>query len=471
MRACGTTILLLAAAGTEQVAAQNLDYALRTTTVFEADGRRDLDLAGGSASETLFLNLAPRALLQFSQAWTGYVRGRVFLPTRRVTPFDSSEPDDANPTGAFAGLNEFWIQYGGFTSYPGEGLRIGRQHIRQADNEWWDQDADALRWIFDTTLLDAEIGAARQFSTYRTNGAAVPVSQRDRTFLFAALAADWHAQDRVGLRATHALDSVTLPQVGELIGPNAKLQDAHLSWIGLYADNGFFNILGAERDLSYSCEINYLGGHQLLARRGAGGLVASHLSQDVSAWEASVALRWRPFSRVPFQFGGGYTYSEGGERSGRSQQYQQTGMQSNTSYFTGTRTLVGRYNETLQAQLGNLLVATAFVSLNLAANDASLVVETFRRDSARTAFVSDNVTTAPVSEDKDVGRGLDFVFTHYLQRVRRHERLLDRGDAFTAQQRQSLLSLHASVFEPGAAYGPAAHTDYRVLLEVTLWVD
>jgi alginate production protein len=166
MRAYSTTILLLAAAGTERVAAQNLDYALRTSTVFEADGRRDLGLAGRGTSETLFLNLAPRALLQFNQAWTGYVRGRIFLPTQRVTPFDSSEPDGANPTGAFAGLNEFWIQYGGFTSYPGEGLRMGRQHIRQTDNEWWDQDADALRWIFDTTLLDAEIGAARQFSTY-----------------------------------------------------------------------------------------------------------------------------------------------------------------------------------------------------------------------------------------------------------------------------------------------------------------
>jgi alginate production protein len=465
------TVVLLAAASVTRTAAQDLDYALRTTVAFEADGRRNLGLGDANAGETLFLNLAPRVLLQFNQAWTGYVRARVFLPTRRVPPFDSSEPDYTAPAGTFAGVNEYWIQYNGFTSYPGEGVRIGRQHIRQADNGWWDQDADAARWIFDTTLLSAEIGAARQFSTYRTDDAPVPSSQKNRTYLFTDFAADWRTENRVGVRVVHAMDSLRLPQIGESIQPNAKLQDARLSWIGLYADNGFFNILGAEQRLSYGGEISYLIGHQVVAQRGAGGIVATHLSQDVRAWEAGVGLRWRPLSRVPLLFGGGYTYSEGGEHDGHSHQYQQTGMQSNTSYFTGTRTLIHRYNGTLQAELGNLLVTTAFVSLNLAANDASLIVQKFRRDSSSTAFVSDSVSAVPLNGDRDVGRGLDLVFTHYLRRVRRRERLLDRGDAFTAQQRQSLISLHASVFDPGRAYGSATGTDYRILLEATLWVD
>jgi alginate production protein len=473
MRMGSATLVLLAAAGMGRTVAQNLDYALRTTAALEADGRHNFGLGDGDAGsgETLFLNLAPRVLLQFDQAWTGYLRGRVFLPTRRVSPFNSSEPDYTAPAGAFAGLDEYWIQYNGFTSYPGEGVRIGRQHIRQADHEWWDQDADSLRWIFDTTLLSAEIGAARQLSTYRTDDAPLPLSQRNRTYLFADLAADWRAENRLGVRLVHALDSVRLPQMGEPIQPNAKLQDARLSWIGLYADNGFFDIPGTEQRFSYGFEISYLTGHQVVAQRGAGGIVASHLSQNVDAWQAGMELRWRALPRIPLLFGGGYTYSEGGEHGGHSQQYQQTGMQSNTSYFTGTRTLIHRYNATLQAQLGNLLVTTAFVSLSLASNDASLIFEKFRRDSGSTPFVSDNVIAVPVNNDRDVGRGLDLVFTHYLQRVRRRERLLDRGDAFTAQQRQSLISLHASVFDPGRAYGSGAGTDYRIFLEVTLWVD
>src|SRR5882724_4319839 len=196
MRMGSITLVLLATASMTRTAAHELDYALRTTAAFEADGRRNLGVGDRDAGETLYLSLAPRALLQFDQDWTGYVRGRIFLPTGHVPPFDSSEPDYTAPAGAFAGVSEYWIQYNGFTSYPGEGLRIGRQHIRHADNEWWDQDADSIRWIFDTTLLSAEIGAARQFSTYRTDGAPVPSSQKNRTYLFTDFAADWRAENR-----------------------------------------------------------------------------------------------------------------------------------------------------------------------------------------------------------------------------------------------------------------------------------
>jgi len=456
---------------TDSASAQQIDYALRSTAAFEMDGRRDLGLAGGGTDNNAFLNLAPRLLIELSPRWTGYVRARVFLPTGRVAPFDSDEPDNPNPAKSFAGLNEFWIQYNGFTSYPGEALRIGRQHIRQNGSEWWDQDADAVRWIFDTTRLSAESGVARQFSTYRTDSADVPIAQRDRAYLFANVSADWRPENRVGLRITHAVDDVDLPQPGAPVAPDEKLRDAQLTWLGVYADNGFYNIRGAEKRFAYGSEINYLTGSQDIAQRGSGGTVATLSSQDVSAWHASAGARWHPFSKAPVLFGAAYTYSEGGGSSSRSQQYQQTGMQSNSSYFAGTQTLTGRYNETLKAELGNLLVTTAFVSLNLPRNDASLIFSTFRRDSGASPIVTDNVTVAPVNSSRDIGAGLDLVLTHYLQRDHRQQRLLDRGDAFTARPRLSLISLRGSMFRPGDAYGSAARTDYRILLELTLWRD
>ncbi len=228
-----------------------------------------------------------------------------------------------------------------------------------------------------------------------------PVAQRGRTYLFADFATDWRAENRVGWRAAHAIDTEPAPQIGAPITPDTKLEDARLTWVGVYVDNGFFSILGADKPLSYGGEVNYLTGHQIIARRGTGETVTADQSQSVGAWEASIGLRWRPLPRVPLQFGGGYTYSEGGEHGGHSQQYQQTGMQSNTSYFTGTETLVGRYNETLQAELGNLLVLTGFISLNLANNDASVVFENFRRDSARSPFLTDNVTATPLNNNRE----------------------------------------------------------------------
>ena len=461
----------LAICAIPHAAAQQVDYAVRTTGAFWTEGKRDLGLAGGETQDHLLINLAPRLLIELNRAWTGYVRARVFLPTGRATPFNTDQPDDASPARAFAGLNEFWVQYNGLTSYPGEAVRIGRQHIRQTNNEWWDQDADAIRWYLDTTLLRAEVGAARQFSTYRTDSPRIRTAQSDRTYWFGNFAIDWRAQHQLGFRVTHAVDDVSLPQVGEPATPGAKLQDAQLTWVSAYADNGFYDIRGAERRLSYASELTYLSGHQLMALSGTDGAVASRLSQNVSAWQAQIGIRWRPLSRVPLQFGAALAHSQGGESGGRSHQYQQTGMQSNASYFTGTQTLVGRYSETLRAQLGNLQVATGLVSFGGETNDTSLVFSRFRRDAGRAPIVTDNVTALPVNDDRDIGESMDLVLTYYFGRGDRRQHLLDRGDAFAARERRSLVSLRASLFWPGAAYGPAAQTDYRVLGEVTLWLD
>lgn len=468
MRTTAATLLLLAAIGSLSARAQHIDCAVRATAAAGLDGPRDFELAGGRSEDYLFLSLAPRAIVEFSPAWTGYIRGRVFVPTRRVAPFDSAQPDDARAADAYAGINEFWIQYGGFTSYPGEALRIGRQHIRQTDSGWWDQDADALRWLLDSTLVDAEVGVARANSMFRTDGAEVPVAQRDRTYLFAHVAGDWRAENMLGLRIAHVTGG---EQPAFAIDPalaNATVHDARLTWVGLYADNRYYDILRSDRALAYAGEVTYLMGNQDVVPSGASETL---FSQDLSAWQANLELRWRPRPQMPLQVGGGYTFSEGGESGGRSHQFRQTGMQSNSSYFTGTKTLMGRYNEALQAQLGNLLIARAFVSLDLENDEASFIVARFRRDDGRAPIVTNNITVQPVTESRDIGWGADLVFTHYFAREQRRQRLLDRGDAFTAPQRRSLLSLRASLFEPGEAYGPAARTDYRVLLEGTLWVD
>jgi len=429
-------------------AAQHVDWAVRTTLAFEADGPRDLGLADDDRSDNnFFLNLAPRAMVELSPNWTGYVRGRVFLPTGRVAPFDSGEPDDQTPSRAYAGINELWIQYGGFTSYPGEALRLGRQHIRQVDNSWWDQDTDALRWILDTTLLDAEIGVAHAFSTFRTDNVDVPIAQRDRTYYFGQIAADWRAENTIGLRAAHA--------TGGSAPDGTRLQDSELTWAGVFFENGFYDILGADRRLAYSGAATYLTGRQK-------PFTATE-SQDVGAWQANMDLRLQLLEHIPLFVGGGYTWSES--------QFQQTGMQSNSSYFTGTGTLIGRYNETLQPQLGNLHIATAFVAVDFEADDASLVFSKFTRDDAFVPIITHALSVAPLNDSRDIGIGVDLVITHHFSREQRRQRLLDRGDAFTAPRRGSLISLRASAFKPGDAYGDDARTDYRILLEGTLWID
>jgi len=452
--------------------AQDIYYAVRTTTSYGDDGERDLGLTGSESNDHFQLNIAPRAFFVFTPDWTAYARARVFLPSSRATPSELDQPDNAGASKGFAGLNELWVQYNGITSYPGEAIRFGRQRIRQSDGEWWDQDADSLRWFLDTTLHSAQAGVARQLSTYRTDSVRVPLKQRDRTFVFGDLARRWSVDDRVGLRVTHGRDNVTLPEVGTLVDFRDKLQDSRLTWIGLFADNGFYEARGAEQSFAYALEATYLTGNQDVAVRGSGNSgIASRFSQDVSAWKGSAAARWQPFSRVPVQLGAAYTYSQGGESGEHSHQFQQTGMQSNTSYYSGTQTLTSRYNEMLQPELGNLRITTGFVSLDLANQTASVIFEQFRKDDGAASILTQNVVAVPTNTSRDIGNGVDLVLTHYFGRAPRSQRLLESGDAFLAQERRSLISLRASMFQPGDAYPTEAKTVYRITLEATLWWD
>ena len=469
--ATATAFCWLTLFATMPAAAQHIDYAVRTTTAFSTEDKRDLGLAAGDSQDQFLVNFAPRALIEFNPDWTGYARARVFLPTGRVAPFDSDQPDDPSPARAFVGLNEIWVQYNGLTGYPGEALRIGRQHIRQTGNEWWDQDADAIHWFFDTTLLRAEVGVARQFSTYRTDSPDVRTAQRGQTYWFGNLATDWSAHNQIGMRVTHAVAGQSPPQIGEAIEPGVQLQGTQLTWVSVYADNGYYDIRGEEQRVAYGSELTYLAGHERIALSGAGGTLAGQLAQDVAAWQAQIGVRWQPLSQVPLRFGAALVHSQGGESGGRSHQYRQTGMQSNASYFTGTQTLISRYGEALRAQLGNLQVATGTVSFGGEDNEASFVFSRFRKDIGNAPIATDNITAQPLNDDRDIGSSVDLIVTHYLARSGRRQHLLYRGDAFAARERRSLLSMRASLFQPGAAYGPTARTDYRVLLEVTLWLD
>lgn len=473
MKMKSTAVMLALVAAVAQprpaAAAITVNYALRGTLGFQADG--DPTLGNGGDAQTVFLNLAPRALIEFNPDWAGYIRGRAFVPSGSIQPFDSGTPNNATGrTRSFVGLSELWLQYNGLTSYPGEAVSFGRQHVRQIGNEWFDEDLDSARWLFDTTLRNIDVGVAHQFSTYRSDDAPIIAEQRRRTYLFGNLALQWLPGQRVGTRVVHAIDNGHAPDVGSAVTGNSKLRNSQLSWIGVYADNGFYDALGREK-LNYWIEFNSVIGDQTVANPGAGNIVATRAHENVTAYSGTGGGRWRPFTQVPISLGALYTYSSGGGGAGHSHQYQQTGVQSNASTFAGTQTLINRYNETLRAELGNLRIATGFVALNFDNDDVAAVFSNFSRNDGGAPIVTDNVTAATVNNGADIGNGFDVVATHYFGRVLRRQRLLSSGDAFVSQERRSLISIRASAFAPGSAYGPNSKTDYRVLLEATLWLN
>lgn len=461
-------VLLPAAAG-----AVDADWSIKLKAGGLSEDARDLSGDPGTETRASFLDLQPQLLTQFSPDFAHFVRLQAFVPSDMVTTNEHDEPVEVEQ---FAAVREFWIEYGGITSYPGEVVRLGLQRLRTPDGLWWDRDIESARWIFDTTLFQFEMGAAKAFGTYRSDDVELPASQRDRAYGFAAMATQWLPRNFVGVRAAYATDQRELPGTGtpmELEGTQTdpatgatvnrydEAEQRRYGWIGVFLDNRFYEF---ERGpgLAYRFELIGMTGSREYTEVDGSGFVTGTRSDDVDAIGADAHLRARLPDVFPLTFGGAYAYGQGGRDANGSHAYRQTGLQSNRSRFTGTRTYLNRFNEALQADLSNLRVTSAYVSMPLSNWDFSVVGHNFQRDDASSPVYTDGVDARPTTNSPDLGTGADAVLTIYFAQVLRQ--------GFAAEDdTRSNIRLRASRFSPGAAYDPSLSDQTRVMVEGTLW--
>lgn len=449
--------------------AMQMDWRLKATVAGVADGGRDLGLTDADNTQEAYFDTTPWLHLQFSQDWAAFVRVRAYAPTGSLLQSGDDDNNESASKKAFVGLKEAWFEYGGLTSYPGEALRIGRQRIRNDDAQFFDEDIDAARWIFDTTLVDADLGAARQFNTYRTDDIDVPLDQDQRTYTFGSLAWDWAARQRIGFRVVHANDDNHLQDAGEPIDASQRDSSDQLTWINAHLDNHPYDWQQLQ-PVSYWLSATYLGGGRdrnettVLSDPLSGQssvVTGPRVHDDVKAWAGEAGLRVQVGG--PVQAGVAYAYSSGDDAG--DGQYQQTGVQSNYSRFTGTRTQIYRFNDAYRPELGNLQAASAFVSTNAGAWDASLIYNKLRRPDADAPIVSDSLRVTPSVAAHDLGQGVDLVLTRYFDITG-----AGAATAYTPDDTgDSAIRLRGSWFDPGHAYGDDAKSDYRVVLEFTAW--
>lgn len=455
---------LAAAFGAPAAHALSIDTTVRTRGAFEAIGARDLGITGESSTNVAYLDISPRLFFTFTPKLTAFIRAQGFLPTDAIPTFDEGATAQLQLAESFVALNEAWFQFNGLTSYPGESIRIGRQLIREDNGDWVGINMDAIRWSVDTTLFRAVASVMYPFSSYRTDDLPVPAVQRDRLYGTVNIAGDWAPEQRIGARVMHASDRKGLSPAGAVVGENSRLESGQLTWIGVYADNGYNNPRARQR-LFYSIDLTYLTGTNFTAVAND-GVIASVRRNRLGAFAGTGALRWKPFVNVPVSVGTGYTYSSGGG----DRQYQQSGIQNNNNFFAGNQTLTNRYSNVVRAQLGNLHVVMAHVTYNFGDWDAALIYQNFRKDRVDAPITTNNLTAVPVTDSKDVGNGMELVVTRFLGDASVLTRL-GGGDDDTGDGQRSSVRLRASVFDAGAAYGPGADNfHYRIVLETTLWV-
>ena len=135
-------------------------------------------------------------------------------------------------------------------------------------------------------------------------------------------------------------------------------------------------------------------------------------SGDVNAFGVDLGLRWN----IDEQWKAGVGYARGSGGKDGEEQFQQTGLESNRSNFTGTRSRVHRFGEAFRGELSNLQAATLFGSWQLREDyDASLVYHKFWRVDDDSDIGTSGINAALQPGEKDIGQELDLVVTKYFK--------------------------------------------------------
>lgn len=472
----GLSVSLLSASSVWAAQTNDDNFGLDIKVTVQSEDDRDLGTREGGDVSGIGVDLRPWLYGQRGD-WSAFAMGQAVIASDIIETdtLESSDPELAGDSQAdgrerdknYLALREFWVDYAGLTDYPGEHLRLGRQRLRNDDSQWRDTNIEALNWTFDTTLLRASLGAAQRFSDYRTDLDELAPEDEDRLHLFGDVASQWRPGHWLGLSAHHSRDDGKLANPGEPIDTLDKRATGELTWLGVQAHSDAYNFRN-QKAVNYWASLTSLTGDREDLTRGIvnGQEIATGKNSDnVSAWATDLGLRFRLDPN--WQVGGAYARGSGsGDDDGNGTgNYRQTGLQSNRSAFTGTRTRVHRYGEAFRGELSNLQSATLFGSWQLAEDyDASLVYHKFWRVDDRQQIgrsginariddpLHDGIGTVPqvdlIDGEKDLGQELDLVVTKYFK-----QGLLPASMSQAIDEPAALVRFRGGVFKPGDAYG------------------
>lgn len=462
------------------------NYGMEVKITAQSEDDRDLDTRSGGDAEGVALDLRPWVYGQRGN-WGAMVMLQAVAATDIIEtdPTDPNEEPGGDPSNGFSrdssrdpdksylALREFWIDYAGLTAYPGEHLRLGRQRVRSLTNEgtWWDIHIESLNWTMDTSLLRAQLGLAERFDEYRTDLDNVSAEDKDRTHAFGGLDYQWRPGHWAGVKVHHTSDDGDLPgsQMDVYEDRQSKSYTGDLTWLSVHLDGDFFNPRST-LPINYWGEFTWLTGEMDRSHFASDGSPDHYKDVDVDAWAVDLGLRWNISDR--WNVGAAYARGSGGEGDDESEQFMQTGLQSNRSTFTGLQTRIHRFGEAFRGELTNLQVGTLFTSWKPREDlETSLIYHKFWRVDDDEDLGQNGIS--PIEKDgkpalkageKDLGQEVDLVITRYF-----NQGMLPTNWGGELDEQSALIRLRSGLFFPSNAYASKGDSKmHRVFVDM-IW--
>lgn len=481
----GLGFTLLWATPTLAALTEEKNFGLEVKISGQAEDDRDLGTRSGGDVNGIGLDLRPWVYGERGD-WSGYAMGQVVTATDTIQtdPLEQTDATTQQTTQSrgnaserevdksYLALREFWIGYSGFTAYPGEILKVGRQRLRNDDGQWHDTNIEAVNWVFDTTLLKADVGVAQRFSEYRTDLTELSAQDEDRKHIFGDVSYQWMPGQWAGVRAHHSQDDGNLKKQDQEVDDLDKTSNGDLTWLGIQANSDAYNHRNIN-PINYWGSVTWLTGDRdsittpfdpVDQRFEAGPKTSS----NVNGWATDLGLRFR----LDPQWQVGAAYSRA------SKEYEQNGLESNRSNWTGTRSRIHRFGEAFQGEMANVESGSLFASWQMQDEyDASLIYHKFRRTDGNARIGTSGInavgeerpgvlSSLPLSTDgeKDLGQEMDLVVTKYFKGG-----LLPAALSQSMDEPSALVRLRAGVFKPGDAYGSEVDSYmHRAIVDV-IW--
>jgi alginate production protein len=480
----GLGFTLLWATPTLAALTEEKNFGLEVKITGQAEDDRDLGTRSGGDVNGIGLDLRPWVYGERGD-WSGYAMGQVVTATDTIQtdPLEQTDSSTQQTTQArgnaserevdksYLALREFWIGYSGFTAYPGEILKVGRQRLRNDDGQWHDVNIEAVNWVFDTTLLKADVGVAQRFSEYRTDLTELSPQDEDRKHIFGDVSYQWMPGQWAGVRAHHSQDDGNLKKPGEQLDDLDKTANGDLTWLGLQANSDAYNYRNTNT-INYWGSLTWLTGDRsqigTVAQTDGTYLAGDKTNNNVNGWATDLGARLR----LDPQWQVGAAYSRA------SKEYEQNGLESNRSNWTGTRSRVHRFGEAFQGEMANVESGSLFASWQLRDEyDASLIYHNFRRTDGNARIGTSGInavgadesgvlSSLPLTTDgsKDLGQEMDLVVTKYFKGG-----LMPAALSQSMDEPSALVRLRAGVFKPGDAYGSGVDNYmHRAIVDV-IW--
>lgn len=429
----------------------NYNTRAKLSLISEGDRRLGTRPDDSTRSDELAMDLKPEWVWQLSRHWRSKLRLQAFGATGRV---DVTDEIGGTETDGFVGLREFWFDYNGLTDYPGESIRFGRERLKEDTGLWWDDDVSLIRWIFDTTLLKTTVGVANKVSEMRTDIGDPPVEERSIARVFGQTRWQWRKDQYLTFLATHAerysSDQDLADEASD--GLPGRVTDS-LTWASVRGDNAYFDWHSHSR-FQYLASVSAVTGTD--SRLDTNGTETFNRQQrNVSGWAADLGLRAQLHETPRWTVGMHGAIASGGSDSSHSDAFRQTGLESNRSRYTGTRSQVARFGEAFQPEWSNLRVATAYTALSNRDDwAANFIYHRYWMDDQAGTVYSDLIEPGYTGASDDIGQSFDIVLGYY-------------GDDGASNWHSFDVRLRGGVFMPGDAFGPDASSNrHRVVLDV-----